>query len=495
MNKIQGKKVIIIGAGPGGLSAGMLLASRGFEVEIFEKDSSIGGRNKSFTSNGFTFDLGPTFVLLPDVFKEIFTLANKNIEDYLDLKKIDPLYRLNFDKGKDLLVFNDKEKLKGEIKRLFPGEENGYDKWFNQHKEKFEKTYECLKIPYLHIYDYLRYRLLRALPTMQIHKSINSVLKAYFKREEMHMAMGFQAKYLGMSPWQCPGAFSILSYAEHAFGIFHPIGGVNLIANSLAKIINEYGGKIHLNKCVKQILVQNKIANGIILEDGTIEKADHIIINADFAYAMKNLLDEKDRPSFKNKKIENFKYSCSTLMLYLGLKKKYNIPHHNIFFGSNYKLNVQEIIDGKGIPTDPAFYIQNASITDSSLAPEGKSTIYVLVPVSNLNSNFKWEENKKEIRNYLIKMIEKKSELSDLENNIEFEKIITPIDWEKENNVYKGAVFNLGHNIKQMLYLRPHNRFNDIKNLYLVGGGTHPGSGLPTILESGRIAADLISDS
>ncbi len=486
------KKVIIIGAGPGGLSSGMILASRGFDVSILEKETTIGGRNASIKINGFTFEVGPTFIILPQVFQEIFSLAGRKMEDYLDFRKIDPLYRLRFSDGRDFFVHNDKEKLKDEISSIFPGEEVGYEKWFKEHKNKFEKTYACLKVPYLRLYNYLRWKLLMALPVMQLHKSVIGVLDRYFKTKEMKMVTSFQAKYLGMSPWDCPGAFSILSYSEHNFGIYHSIGGIHKISEAMAKVIGEFGGKIELGKKVAKIITKNGRAEGIELSDGGIIETDEIIVNADFAYAMKNLVSEKSRPTYPDKKIDRMKYSCSTFMIYLGLNKKYEIPHHNIFFGNDYKKNVEQIFSGKGMPDSPAFYIQNASAIDSTLAPEGKSAIYILVPVSNLSQDFPWKKRKYELRNLILKLIKERTELKDIEDHIEVEKIITPKDWQDDFNVYKGAVFNLAHNIDQMLYLRPHNQFNDIENLYLVGGGTHPGSGLPTILESGRIAADLI---
>lgn len=433
--------------------------------------------------------------MLPQVFKDVFLMAGRKLEDYLDFKRVDPLYRLRFNEGKDLNVWNEKDKLKQEIAKIFPGEEVGYQMWLDKHKIKFEKTYACLSLPYMHPYNYLRGKLLRALSVMQLHKSVHEVLDGYFKTEEMKMALGFQSKYLGMSPWHCPGAFSILSYAEHAFGIYHPIGGVHKISEAMAKVVNEHGGKINLSSGVKKIIIKNKTASGVELENGEIKYADHVIVNGDFANTITKLLDQKDRPSYSDKRIQNMKYSCSTLMFYFGVNKQYNIPHHNIFFGNNYKMNVDEIINGKGMPTDPAFYLQNASILDKSLAPEGKSAIYILVPVSNLAKDFPWEEKKKEIRDFIVNKIKERTELKDFDKHIEVEKMLTPYNWENTFDIHKGAVFNLSHNITQMLYLRPHNRFNDTKNIYLVGGGTHPGSGLPTILESGRIAADLISEN
>lgn len=490
MNKKN--KILIIGAGPGGLTAGMILASRGFEVEIIEKADMVGGRNAPLKLGNFTFETGPTFVILPKVFKDIFSLAKKNLSDYLDFKTLDLMYRLKFKDGQNFHVYFDKDKLKNEIKTLFPGEEIGYEKWLKNHKKKFETTFNCLTVPYNRFYHYLRLKLLKALPYMELTKTVNGVLRQYFKTEEMQMATAFQAKYIGMSPWECPGAFSILSYSEHAFGICHPIGGVHKISEAMAKIFQEYGGKISLNTEVKEILMNGKRACGVLLANGEKIFADTVIMNADFAYGAKRLIPESRRPSYSNKKIDGLKYSCSTLMFYFAVDKIYNIPHHNIIFGKDYFLNVKEIFSDKGLPQDPAFYIQNPSVLDPTLAPKGQSTIYILVPVSNLDSKYPWNEKLPELRRIILNKLQERGELPDFEQHILAEKIITPTDWHKQYYVEKGAVFSIAHNVGQMLYKRPHNQFDDIENLYLVGGGTHPGSGLPTILESGRIAADMI---
>jgi phytoene desaturase len=188
------------------------------------------------------------------------------------------------------------------------------------------------------------------------------------------------------------------------------------------------------------------------------------------------------------------KYSCSTFLIYLGLKKQYNLNHHNIIFSNDYRENIDDIFDKQVLSEDPSFYIQNASVTDPTLAPEGHSTFYILVPVPNNRSGIKWEEIKEEFKSKIIQKIIEKTGFSDLMENIEVEKIITPQDWEEQYNVYIGAEFNLAHTIDQMLYFRPHNKFQELDHCYLVGGGTHPGSGLPTIYESGRITANLISD-
>jgi phytoene desaturase len=486
-------KVIIIGAGPGGLSAGMILANRGYDVTVYEKQPYIGGRTSALKAGDFVFDLGPTFVMLPQAFDDVFTKAGRNIADYLELKRLDTMYRLRFGDGRNFVVSFDKAKMKESISKLFPGDEKGYDKYLKEQKKKFDLMYPCLKVPYIRWYHYLRPKLLKALPFMQNFTSVYNVMAKYFKYEDMRISMTFQAKYLGMSPWQCPGAFSILSFIEHEFGIYHPIGGVHKITEVMAKVINEHGGKVVLNKAVKEVVVEKGVVQGVVFEDGSIDRASYVVMNADFGMGATKLIPKQYRGKWSDKTIKQRPYSCSTFMLYLGLDKKYDFPHHNIFFANDYKKNIEQIFSGHSLPEDPSFYIQNASATDPTLAPEGKSTIYVLVPVPNLETPIDWEKEKKRYRDLVINKIKEKTEMKDIEEHIEIERVITPKDWESKIDVYKGAVFNLSHTVGQMLYLRPHNKFESLPGLYLVGGGTHPGSGLPTIVESGRIAADLIS--
>lgn len=486
------KKICVVGAGPGGLTAAMLLASKGYQVEVFEKQSFLGGRTSSFGEKGFTFDLGPTFLMMKFILDEMFELTGRSIEDYLDCRTIDPLYRLVFGDGTNFLPSVDQEKTIEQIAKLFPGEVPGYKRYMAYEKTKFERLTPCLQIPYEKYSDLFKMRLIRALPYLDAHKSVYAHLGDFFDHPFLKISFTFQSKYLGMSPWDCPGLFSMISYIEHGLGIFHPIGGLNQITKAMQKVLEEEGGKIHLNTGVKEILVQNRKAKGLLLENGEKIDVDDVIINADFADAMTKLVQKKDRPKYTDEKLARMKYSCSTFMLYLGVDKQYDIPHHNIIFAEDYQRNLNEISQLKVLSKDPSFYIQNATVTDPGLAPEGQSTIYVLVPVPNNKSKINWAEEKEKFRELVLHKIEEKGSLPDLQKHIVWEKVITPYDWEHTYHIYNGATFNLGHNVGQMLMWRPHNRFEELDNCFLVGGGTHPGSGLPTIFESGRISSGII---
>ena len=487
------KKVIVVGAGPGGLTSAMILSQRGFDVTVYEKEAVVGGRNAPLKLNGFTFDTGPTFLMMNFILREMFEEAGRKAEDYLKVKKLDPMYRLKFDDF-EIMSNHDPDGMKRQIEKLFPDSVKGYDTFLKKEKKRYEKLFPCLQKPYSNLTDYLDRRFIRALPYFSMGKSMYQTLGDYFESPDLRVAFTFQSKYLGMSPWECPAAFTMVPFIEYEYGIYHVMGGLNAISLAMEKIIVENGGSVFKNSPVKKVLMQGRKATGVELENGEQQYADDVIINADFSYAVSNLFDPGTIKKYTSERLSQLGYSCSTFMLYLGVNKVYDIPHHNIFFASDYKTNIDNIVNENKLSTDNSFYIQNAVASDSTLAPEGKSTIYVLVPVPNNRSGIDWDTERKRFREQILDQVEQKTELNDIRQHIEMEKIITPAEWDKEYNVYKAATFNLSHNIGQMLYFRPRNEFEECDNLYLVGGGTHPGSGLPTIYESARISSNLVSE-
>jgi phytoene desaturase len=380
-----------------------------------------------------------------------------------------------------------------EIFRVFPKEVVNYGRYIDKEGKKYNKIIPCLSSPYNSFLDYFRPQFLKAIPHLDAHMSLYDVLSKYYDAEELKLAFTFQAKYIGMSPWEAPGTFSIISYIEHKLGVFHVEGGLNKLSRAMVEVVVEQGGRIYLGQGVKKLLVKGDKVEGIELENGEKRYYDMVVINADFASAMKKLVPEENKKKYSDKNLEAKKYSCSTFMLYLGIDKIYeDISHHSIIFANKYRENVEDIVKNNKLSDDFSFYVQNASPIDKSLAPEGHSTIYVLVPVPNNKACIDWDKIKAEYRDKVLDAMEKRGGYTNIREHIVEEKIITPKDWEEEYDVFKGAVFNLGHQVSQMLTFRPHNKLEILDNCYLAGGGTHPGSGLPTIYESGRISSELI---
>jgi len=484
-------KIGIIGAGPGGLTSAMLLAHKGFDVTVLEMANDVGGRNAPINLGGFTFDTGPTFLMMKHVLDEVFESCDRKSSDYLKFKLLDPMYQLNF-QDLTIEISSDKEKMRAELSRVFPGNEKGLDKFYSRERKRYEKIIRNLYRDYSSVTSFLSPKLVAALPSFFSGGSIFDNLGKYFNEEKLRVCFTFQSKYLGMSPWECPAAFTIIPFVEHEFGIYHVMGGLNQIPKAMAKVVEEENGAVITGKTVEKIVTSKKKAMGVKLDDGKTMDFDKVIVNADFGYAMTNLFEPNKIKKYSAEKLERKKFSCSTFMLYLGVNKKYAAPHHTIFFAKNYRQNITDIGEGR-LSEDFSFYVQNASVTDDTLAPKGKSAVYILVPVSNNRSKIDWDEKESEYREKVLDTVEEKTQLKDIRDHIEIEKIITPKQWEEDYNVYVGATFNLAHNLSQMLYFRPHNRCGELENLYLVGGGTHPGSGLPTIYISGIVTAGLIS--
>ncbi len=486
------KKIIIVGAGPGGLTAGMLLAHRGLEVEIFEKEKQVGGRNAAIEMDGFKFDTGPTFLMMKFILDEIFEESGKQSDDYMEFIRLDPMYRLAF-KDKTIDMTDDHEKLKTLINEHFPGDAAGYDRFLKREKVRYDRMYPCLQKSYDKLGTFFHPDFLKAMPHLSITKSMFQELGKYYTHDLLKIGFTFQSKYLGMSPWNCPAAFMIIPYVEHAFGIYHVTGGLSEISAAMARGFEEEGGKIHLDTPVKKLLLEGKRVKGVVLETGDKIEADLVIVNADFSYAMTELVEPGVLAKYSRTNLEQKKFSCSTYMLYLGLDKLYEeMPHHTIVFSRDYDKYINDVANHRDVDDDISVYVRNASVTDQTIAPTGKSNIYCLVPVANNKSGINWSD-KKGFRERVLQVIEERTSMKDISKRIVAEKIVTPNDWEDKYNVFLGATFNLGHNLMQMLYFRPHNQFEELENCYLVGGGTHPGSGLPTIYESGRITANLVS--
>lgn len=487
---MKDKKIAIIGAGPGGLAAGILLGHHGFDVHIYEAKSHPGGRCSSFMLGEYKFDVGPTFLIMRYLLEQIFTETGRKLEDYVELMPLSPMYRLFFD-DKVINIYSEKEKTQTELDRVFPASSKGYDAFKKIERDRFNAIKGFLERPNTNPWDAITWEFISQLPKAAFGRSIYEVLGDYFEEDKARLSFTFQAKYLGMSPYECPGAFAIIPFVEHEFGIDHVKGGLAELSNAMAKLCEEVGVKIHYNTPVKKLIMEGRAVKGVEIE-GEKVMADETIINADFAMAMNKLVPPGALKKYTPEYLAKQKYSCGVFMMYLGVKREYDLQFHNIVFAHDYKTNILNIMQGKLIGPDLSFYVRNAGLIDKTLAPEGKSALYVLVPVPNKFSSIDWRQEKDKLRRWTLDAMKEKLGMEDIEEMIEEEKLLTPDEFEGDYMVYQGAVFNLAHDLRHMLWLRPRNKFEDLDNCYLVGGGTHPGSGLPTIYQSGKIAADLI---
>jgi phytoene desaturase len=484
------KNVIIIGAGPGGLASAIILAAAGLRVKVLERLPIVGGRTSRLEADGYKFDLGPTFFLYPRVLEEIFRAAGANLRDEVELVRLDPQYRIQFGAGGQIDATPDIAKMEREIARLSAADAPGFRRFLAENRAKLGRMEPCLESAFLGWRSLLQTRLVKMLPMLRPHQSLDTYLKRFFTDDRVRLAFCFQSKYLGMSPFRCPSLFSILSFLEYEYGVFHPLGGCSAITAAMARVAERMGVEVCLNQPVEEISFTGRKATGVRTAGG-FHAADAIVLNADFARAMQKLVPDRLRRRWTDRKLAGKKYSCSTFMVYLGIEGRYDLPHHTIHIADDYEKNLSEIEHDHVLSRDPSFYVQNACVTDPGLAPRGHSTLYLLAPVTHQHPNVDWNKERARYRNLLLRQI-KKIGYDDVERRIRYERVITPADWDSRYEIYRGATFNLSHSLDQMLHFRPRNRFEDVDGIYLVGGGTHPGSGLPVIFESARISTTLL---
>jgi phytoene desaturase len=333
--------------------------------------------------------------------------------------------------------------------------------------------------------------MIRAIPLLRPWATVDEDLGRHFRDPRVRLAFSFQTKYLGMSPFRCPSLFTILSYLEYEHGIFHPIGGCGAISRAMARVAERLGVEIRLSTPVERIAFDGRRATGVE-SGGRRHDSEAVVVNADFAHAIPKLIPAALRRDWSDEKIGKARYSCSTFMLYLGLDRTFpELAHHTVVLSEEYKRNIAEIENGT-IPDVPSLYVQHAGATDPTMAPEGHTALYVLVPVPNLLKQSDWPARSARYREIALDRLQALG-LPDLRPHIRYERIVAPQDWESDFSVGFGATFNLSHELPQMLYFRPANRFRDVDGVYLVGGGTHPGSGLPVIYEGARITTGLIA--
>ncbi len=499
--KANTRRIAIIGAGPGGLASAMLLARAGAAVTVFERQREVGGRSATLSgaseAGDFRFDTGPTFFLYPRILAEIFAACGADLAQEVELIRLDPQYELVFGDGARIAATPDIARMQAEIARIAPRDAAGLPAFLDDNRRKLNLFRPVLEMPFCSYTDMVSRPMLRALPMLRPWRSVDQDLAVHFKDERVRLAFSFQSKYLGMSPFRCPSLFSILSFMEYEHGVYHPRGGCGAVMSAMERVARRMGVAFRLGTPVHEIALAGRQGRGVgrqvkgVRTDAGTELFDAVVLNSDFAESMRTLVPDAARRRWTDRRIARKKFSCSTFMMYLGLEGKLDgLAHHTIHLAQDYRRNIADIEAGLA-PESPSFYMQNACVTDPDLAPPGHSTLYVLVPVGNLAcGRVDWPAVQADYRAKILGLVEQAG-VPDIARRIRYENIRTPVGW-AQSGVHQGATFNLAHSINQMMIFRPRNRFEDLDGLYLVGGGTHPGSGLPVIFEGARISARLL---
>ena len=490
------EKVIIIGSGFGGLGAAARLAAQGYDVEIFEKRDKPGGRAYVYEQNGFKFDGGPTVITAPFMFDDIFEAADRKREDYVEFTPLDPFYRIFDHNGKAFDYNNDPEFIADEIRKWNPDDVDGYGRFMQTTQAIFQKGFvELADKPFLHVSDMLK--VAPDLIRLQSHKSVYKYVSQFIENDFLRRCFSFHPLLIGGNPFDSSSIYAMIHYLEREWGVHYVMGGTGALVDALVQLIEELNGRFHFNTEVTEIIVKGKHTTGIRLTDGTIRTADHVISNADVAWTYLNLIPSQARSlrnsDFRWKKLTRF--SMSLVVIYFGTKKLYRhegkLAHHNIILSERYQGLLADIFKGQTLPEDFSLYLHMPTLTDPSIAPDGHEGFYVLAPVPHLGADIDWETAAKPYRDAIMQFLED-NYLPDLQANIVAEHMIDPRHFEQTLNSHMGAAFSIEPILTQSAWFRPHNRSEDIDNLYFVGAGTHPGAGLPGVLSSSKIAEDLI---
>jgi phytoene desaturase len=507
------QSVAVVGAGPGGLAAAMLLAASGAKVRVYEAQPVIGGRTSRITKTtadgaAYHFDMGPTFFLMPYVLEEIFKATGADLHDYAELMPLDPMYRLivgdrESENPTVIDATQDIEEMARRIGVVSPSDGAAFTRFIRDNRAKLAAAEPILRRPIRNAFDLMRPDGMKAALHIKPHLTVHGLLSKYFRHPAVQLAVSFQSKYLGMSPYDCPSLFTILPFIEYEYGIWHPKGGCNALMDAMAKRCRELGVEILTDSPVERLSFENDSpkASGVVVR-GERHAHEHVVINADASWALQNLIPgsirARARSPYSDIDLGQRKYSCSTYMMYLGLDGEVDLPHHTIYISRKYQENLENISSAGGLSEDPSVYVHNPSAVDPSLAPDGKSSIYVLMPTPNLQVTDKvgsplWTERQREARAQCIEQLERRFGIADIESRIEVEHTLSPEDW-RGMNIQFGATFNLAHNLGQMLHKRPQHKLEGFEGVWMVGGGTHPGSGLPVIFLASQITTSLLCD-
>ena len=483
--------VVVIGAGIGGIATAARLAQHGCKVTVVEKCEQAGGRCSRLLRDGHHFDTGPTMFLMPELFTSTFADLGVNMEEHLDLRRIDPTYHLHFDDGSSLSLTSSLNMMQKQLEVIEPGSFGGFLRYLNEGHLNYKLSLtHIVKRDFRSPLEFFSLHNLLLFSRLKVLRKHYANIGNYFHDHRLKAALTFQDMYVGLNPYEAPAIFSLLQYTELADGVWFPMGGMYRIIEVLMDIAKKRDVRFMYNTPVKKINVDSRRAIGVTLADDRIIPADIIVANADLPYVYRNLLPEDGEAG----RLERKKYTCSTLMFFWGVDKQYpQLGTHNLFMGGNYRQSFDRIFRDLTLPDSPSFYLHAPVRVDPSLAPMGHDSLTVVVPVGHIGGAIAqdWGAIQKRARQVVLQRLAKIG-VSDLDQHTKFEASFTPQDWKDRYNLVKGSTHGLSHSLMQMGYLRPRNRHNRYRNLYFVGASTHPGNGLPTVLVSARLVAERI---
>ena len=490
----QAPVALVIGSGFGGLAAAVRMCAKGWRVQVLEKLNEPGGRARVMHVEGYTFDAGPTIITVPFLLDELWNLAGRQLADDIELRLLDPFYRIRFDDGDHFDYSGDPERMRDEVLRIDPTAGPGYAAFMAEADLCYELGFEALGCQsFVGMGDL--FKAVPAMIRMKGWRSLHTMVATHIKHPKLRQALSLQSLLIGGNPFSVTCVYSLINALERRFGVHWAMGGTGALVSGLVDLIEDMGGSLRTGAEVSRIDVHHGRAVGVTLATGETIPADIVVCNADTAWTYKNLIDPQHRKVWTNAKVEKGKYSMGLFVWYFGTKKRFDdVPHHMMLLGPRYKALLTDIFKNHHLPDDFSLYLHRPTATEPAMAPAGCDTFYVLAPVPNLQSGTDWAAHAEPYRAAIAKALEE-TVLPNLSEHLTVSFMTTPQDFHDNLLSYQGAAFGLEPLLLQSAWFRPHNLSEDIQNLFMVGASTHPGAGIPGVLMSAKALETVLPDA
>jgi len=494
---MEKQKVIVIGAGISGLASAVRLLRQGFAVDLYEKNASAGGRMGVISGAGFQFDLGPTILMMPQIYREVFSYCGRNPDDYLEMQRLDPIYKVYFADGTVHEASSELSSLVRTLEDVGEADTQGYLAYLaDVYKRYLVAKDSFIDRSFRRRTDFYNPKTLRAALKLKTFDNAFASVGKFVRDEKLRELLSFQTLYIGISPFNGPSIYTIIPMIELTYGVWFLKGGMRAMALALERLFREMGGQLFLDAPAERIVLEGRRARGVIVR-GEEKPADYVLCTADFPYALDALLPSGFKQGkYRQAKVRECDYSCSAYMLYLGLDTR-DFPGlnvHNLVFSGDFRANLRDIFAGQ-FPEDPSIYVYAPGLLDESLAPPGQLGLYVLTPVPNQKDGpLDWEDREAlaDYRRKVFGRIRRIAPLADFERHMIWEKAYTPRDFAADFNAFFGATFGLRPTLLQSNYWRPQPKASQYDNLYFAGSSAHPGAGVPIVLTSAKLAVQEI---
>jgi phytoene desaturase len=486
------QRVAVIGSGFGGLAVAIRLQAAGYQTVILEKRDRAGGRAYVYHDRGFTFDAGPTVITAPDCLAELFSLAGKSMDDYVRLLPVSPFYRLFWEDGYRFDYSGDLKIVEKQIAAKSPDDVRGYQRFLEYSEEVFKQGYENLAhVPFLNFWSMLA--VTPQLLKLEAYRSVYGMVSKHIRDPHLRQLFSFHSLLVGGNPFTTTSIYTLIHCLERKWGVYFPQGGTGALVRALAQLFIELGGEIRLESEVSEILTRGDAVASVTTKNGRAEKFDLVVSNADVVHTYDTLLRRERRVDGMRQKLKRRAYSMSLFLIYFGTQITYpRLLHHNILFGPRYRELLSDIFEQGRLADDFSLYLHAPTRSDPTMAPPGCDTFYVLSPVPHLGkARIDWEVEGPRYAEKILGYLERHY-LPNLRSAIVTQRIFTPLDFKVELNAHLGSAFSLEPRLLQSAYFRVPNRDKNIRGLYFVGAGTHPGAGIPGVVNSAKATANLI---